>query len=148
MQSKRLKEPTVAAGKKKERKKTRGRYWDKAKNTQNTVLIKRSHGITEFTSTVLGKRKETRLVLHLQSDPQNSDSEYADEEKEKKSNKLIIVNGQLVLNTKKIYQCTYQGCKNTYTKPSRLQEHERSHTGNVSIPSCPFPPSVTDLHPA
>ncbi|KIY53380.1 hypothetical protein FISHEDRAFT_7965, partial [Fistulina hepatica ATCC 64428] len=27
------------------------------------------------------------------------------------------------------YQCTYIGCGKAYTKPSRLEEHERSHTG-------------------
>ena len=82
---------------------------------------------------MLGKRKETCLVLHLQSDSQNSDSEYEEEEDKKKVSKPIIINGQLVPNTKKLYQCTYQGCKKAYTKPSRLQEHERSHTGDVII---------------
>jgi len=35
------------------------------------------------------------------------------------------------------YQCPHEGCDKAYTKPSRLAEHELSHTGEVSsiIPS-------------
>ncbi|KAL5633496.1 hypothetical protein ACGC1H_003856 [Rhizoctonia solani] len=29
----------------------------------------------------------------------------------------------------KVYMCSHAGCGKTYKKPSRLQEHERSHTG-------------------
>lgn len=29
------------------------------------------------------------------------------------------------------YVCTHSGCDKSYRKPSRLQEHERSHTGEV-----------------
>ena len=43
----------------------------------------------------------------------------------------IIVNGQLVNDTKKRYACTYEGCDKAYSKPSRLEEHVRSHTGQV-----------------
>lgn len=31
------------------------------------------------------------------------------------------------------YACTYDGCTKSYTKPSRLDEHVRSHTGEVSV---------------
>ncbi|KAL1710673.1 hypothetical protein EV121DRAFT_192394 [Schizophyllum commune] len=41
----------------------------------------------------------------------------------------IIVNGQLVNDTKRRYACTYEGCDKAYSKPSRLEEHVRSHTG-------------------
>jgi hypothetical protein len=37
----------------------------------------------------------------------------------------------------KRYACQYEGCDKAYTKPSRLAEHELSHTGEV----CPFPGS-------
>lgn len=30
------------------------------------------------------------------------------------------------------YVCTHSGCEKSYRKPSRLQEHERSHTGEVN----------------
>ena len=33
--------------------------------------------------------------------------------------------------TKKKYHCTYEGCTKSYTKPARLEEHKRSHTGEV-----------------
>lgn len=32
----------------------------------------------------------------------------------------------------KPYRCTHQDCLKSYTKPSRLAEHLRSHTGEVS----------------
>lgn len=49
-----------------------------------------------------------------------------------KHNKLVIVNGKLQIGVKKRYQCTHEGCDKAYSKPSRLAEHERSHTGEVS----------------
>lgn len=30
------------------------------------------------------------------------------------------------------YRCSYTGCDKSYTKPARLREHERSHTGEAS----------------
>jgi general transcription factor IIIA len=33
------------------------------------------------------------------------------------------------------YQCPHEGCDKAYTKPSRLAEHELSHTGEVSYTS-------------
>lgn len=51
----------------------------------------------------------------------------------------ILVNNQLVLPkdvSKKVFKCEFQGCGKSYKKPSRLQEHERSHTGEVRI-ACP-----------
>lgn len=32
------------------------------------------------------------------------------------------------------YKCVWEGCDKAYTKPSRLAEHELSHTGEVSWP--------------
>jgi hypothetical protein len=88
-----------------------------------------------LSATVLGKRKAvTSLVLHLASSPEpshpQSDSDF-EPEVQAKALPPIIVNGKLVENTKKRYRCTYQGCSKAYTKPSRLEEHERSHTGEV-----------------
>jgi len=45
--------------------------------------------------------------------------------------RLIIINGKLQTNTQKRYHCTHEGCDKAYSKPSRLVEHERSHTGEV-----------------
>lgn len=44
---------------------------------------------------------------------------------------LMLVNGKLVRKTKKKYNCTWDGCEKSYTKPARLEEHERSHTLEV-----------------
>lgn len=51
----------------------------------------------------------------------------------------VIINGKLQANTKKRYQCTHSGCEKAYSKPSRLAEHERSHTGEV----CPSRPKFS-----
>ncbi|RDB25312.1 Transcription factor IIIA [Hypsizygus marmoreus] len=89
------------------------------------------------TGSVLGKRKaryQASYVLHLSSSPEpwctQSDSDFDDVAQQKPPMGLpILVNGTLVPNTKKRYQCTYDGCMKSYSKPSRLEEHERSHTG-------------------
>ena len=31
-----------------------------------------------------------------------------------------------------VYHCTYPDCQKSYTRPAKLAEHERSHTGVVS----------------
>ncbi|KAF9018466.1 hypothetical protein BDZ89DRAFT_1165183 [Hymenopellis radicata] len=78
--------------------------------------------------TVLGKRKADELVLRLASSPEPTESD-ADYIHEATTSKHIIVNGELVIDTKKRYKCTFAGCDKAYTKPSRLEEHERTHTG-------------------
>lgn len=47
----------------------------------------------------------------------------------------VIINGKLVTNPDcvKKFACTFEGCTKSYKKPSRLKEHERSHTGEVSL---------------
>jgi hypothetical protein len=73
--------------------------------------------------TVLGKRKSpSPLILRLVTDPASHSGP---------SKKPLIVNGSLVPHTKKRYKCTYNNCEKSYSKPSRLSEHERSHTGRV-----------------
>ncbi len=76
---------------------------------------------------VLGKRKTQEYVLRLTSSPEPStnDSDC------NPSSQPILVNGVLVEKTKKRYKCTFSSCDKAYTKPSRLVEHERSHTGEV-----------------
>ncbi|KAG5518192.1 hypothetical protein PMAC_003378 [Pneumocystis sp. 'macacae'] len=34
---------------------------------------------------------------------------------------------------KKLYKCTYEGCEKAYSKPCRIEEHIRSHTGEVKF---------------
>ncbi|KAF9460752.1 hypothetical protein BDZ94DRAFT_1222680 [Collybia nuda] len=79
-------------------------------------------------NTILGKRKfhskPDALILHLSSSPEPgpvlSDVQHRPP---------ILVNGVLVPHTKRRYKCTHNGCDKSYFKPSRLTEHERSHTG-------------------
>lgn len=86
---------------------------------------------------VLGKRKPhskpDTFVLHLSSSPEPgsvlSDSDF--EPPKKGSGPPILVNGTLVAHTKKPFKCPHVSCEKSYSKPSRLAEHERSHTGLV-----------------
>ena len=72
------------------------------------------------------------LVLHLSA---ASESEYESTPNPianaSTSRQPVIVNGKLLLNPQRIYKCTFEGCDKSYAKPSRLEEHERSHTGHV-----------------
>lgn len=45
--------------------------------------------------------------------------------------KVIIVNGKLVFDDKRRFKCTFPDCTKIYKKPSRLEEHERTHSGQV-----------------
>ena len=102
------------------------------------------------TTTVLGKRKnrvasETLLLQlsasesnHEQSDAswQDPGSETESPQTSRTSNKkseFVLVNGSLVKNAKRKYHCTFSGCEKSYSKPCRLEEHERSHTGEVRL---------------
>ncbi|KAF7321425.1 Transcription factor iiia [Mycena kentingensis (nom. inval.)] len=49
--------------------------------------------------------------------------------KRKRTEKPVLANGILIL-TQKPYKCEYPHCNKAYTKPSRLEEHQRSHTDN------------------
>jgi general transcription factor IIIA len=94
---------------------------------------------------ILGKRKgighDETLVLRLSPRlattplPGHSSSQPSSQQTLKMKNSPIIINGVLVQDTKKRYSCTFEGCGKAYTKPSRLEEHERSHTGQVSSPA-------------
>ncbi|EJD08590.1 uncharacterized protein FOMMEDRAFT_73501 [Fomitiporia mediterranea MF3/22] len=44
-------------------------------------------------------------------------------------NPPIIVGGKLIADGGKRYHCTFEGCTKSYRKPVRLEEHERTHTG-------------------
>ncbi|KAF7428555.1 Strongly-conserved Zn-finger binding protein (TFIIIA) [Pleurotus ostreatus] len=87
---------------------------------------------------ILGKRKASQrsksLVIHLSSDAGSSyeelESDHSNTPKPSTSRSAVMmVNGTLQMCPKRRYQCTFEGCEKAYTKPSRLEEHERSHTG-------------------
>ncbi|KAH9485146.1 hypothetical protein JR316_0002053 [Psilocybe cubensis] len=100
-------------------------------------------------TTVLGKRKATtndeNFVLLLSPSPSTSalpststlpfperlDSDSSSKQASDTISDFIIINGKLVPHTKKCYRCTHLGCDKAYTKPSRLEEHERTHTGQT-----------------
>ena len=108
-------------------------------------------------STVLGKReavrREENLIIHLNTGrASNSPCTSQDKQSESDFNHVIskthiIVNGSLVPNTKKCYRCSYKSCEKAYTKPSRLEEHERSHTGHVSFFHC-FIKIIFEIYPS
>lgn len=89
------------------------------------------------TSTVLGKRKacsvdvEFSLRLEpssLSGDPSHTESEYdTDAQKEDLSSAERAPSRK---PRERRYRCSHEGCTKAYTKPCRLAEHERSHTGD------------------
>ncbi|KAF9484507.1 hypothetical protein BDN70DRAFT_872537 [Pholiota conissans] len=83
--------------------------------------------------TILGKRKAIErndiLILRLAANLPGTQYEFSEQHAPTNKRTPIIINGALVEDTKKRYCCTYDGCGKAYTKPSRLEEHERSHTG-------------------
>ncbi|THH12074.1 hypothetical protein EW145_g244 [Phellinidium pouzarii] len=89
------------------------------------------------TYVVLSKRKrQANLVLQLsggstcESDNDVvSEFSLSDNPQVPSTATHVIVNGKLVVDDKRRYRCTYDGCNKKYKKPSRLEEHERSHTG-------------------
>ena len=90
-----------------------------------------------YQTTVLGKRQtygqKDSLVLHLSPAPTSSNSQpdHFESDQPSSSQNPVIINGQLVVGTKKCYRCTFGSCKKAYSKPSRLEEHQRTHTGQV-----------------
>lgn len=85
---------------------------------------------------------------HLSS----SCSSFADDEDQPELNlsqpqasgsKVMLLNGQLSVVEKvngrlKKYVCTHPGCGKAYTRPVRLEEHLRSHSGQASFKSSEF----------
>ncbi|KAJ6558457.1 hypothetical protein DFH09DRAFT_1248073 [Mycena vulgaris] len=83
---------------------------------------------------ILGKRNRaaSKYLLRLASSPEPwglSDSDLELPIASTSKSLPILVNGTLVSHTKKCYKCTQKGCDKAYSKPSRLEEHERSHSG-------------------
>lgn len=106
--------------------------------------------MSRTTTTVLGKRKTratsaTLLLQFFASDSNHENSDVSWQEpgsdaeplqtplRSRKKSEFVLMNGSLVKNTKKKYHCTFPGCKKLYSKPCRLEEHERSHTGEVGF---------------
>ncbi|OSD06096.1 hypothetical protein PYCCODRAFT_1405021 [Trametes coccinea BRFM310] len=87
------------------------------------------------TALTLRKRKHRdSLVIHLSSpspscenDPTYTESEY---DPGQTSDAPAAAPHATTPERQKRYACTFEGCTKAYSKPSRLAEHERSHTGD------------------
>lgn len=100
-------------------------------------------------STILGKRKlRTRSILvrlsPISDPPSSSESDYSNSS-EKPT--LPLDNPHPRVPSKAtghhdLYKCEFEGCGKAYKKLCRLEEHERSHTGEVRMI---FPLSVHPL---
>ncbi|KAJ7497019.1 hypothetical protein FB451DRAFT_1209737 [Mycena latifolia] len=81
---------------------------------------------------VLGKRNRacSKYLLRLTSSPEPCGLPASTPVASTSKPSLpILINGTLVPHTNKRYKCTHKGCDKAYSKPSRLEEHERSHSG-------------------
>ncbi|CAL1696061.1 unnamed protein product [Somion occarium] len=87
---------------------------------------------------VLRKRKRAEknhdnLVLHLSSSPSPSYDPFSASESEFEVEKYPFASSSTAdvqRKRRKQYACTLEGCNKIYSKPSRLAEHQRSHTGD------------------
>jgi hypothetical protein len=129
---------------------------NKTKPVNNGLKRKRS----QFTSPL--QKAKTTLGNHLNPTPAESDDEeysgsdgskYNNEDETVSEDDLsnfpskrrkvevyakipVLVNDQLVLPkdiSNKRFKCEVPGCGKSYKKPSRLREHERSHTGEARM---------------
>ncbi|XP_006460868.1 hypothetical protein AGABI2DRAFT_204147 [Agaricus bisporus var. bisporus H97] len=84
-------------------------------------------------SLVLGKRRADDVFASpspsICSRSSASSEQHQSRASSSKTGGPVIINGKLQPSSEKRYQCTYKGCNKAYSKPSRLAEHERSHTG-------------------
>ena len=91
---------------------------------------------TSSTATiVLGKRKarqeDDRFSIRLESSPPTFpiESECESDASYKQASTSTIHLSSL--RRERRFKCPHENCTKAYTKPSRLAEHERSHTGDV-----------------
>ncbi|KAF8547623.1 hypothetical protein OG21DRAFT_1517181 [Imleria badia] len=81
--------------------------------------------VATLSTTVLGKRKFSHLVLRLSSSPAPSEAASIQTTPTTKTPHKVPHK----VDKKSRYSCTYPECTKFYSKPSRLAEHQRSHTG-------------------
>ncbi|KAH9944495.1 uncharacterized protein BXZ73DRAFT_87378 [Epithele typhae] len=88
-------------------------------------------------------RRRTSLVIHLSSpspsyepDPTHTESEFDPGQFSDASAPSMNVGTISRRNESRQYTCSFEGCTKSYKKPSRLEEHERSHTGTVTPYTC------------
>lgn len=96
-----------------------------------------SSASSSSTVTLRKRKRRDSLVIHLSSpspscenDPTYTESEY-DSGQASDSPANATYASEAV--SKKRYTCAFQGCTKAFAKPSRLAEHERSHTGDVRL---------------
>lgn len=112
--------------------------WKSAPQKKKLLQMAPTSTVQTLPTTVLGKRKTPAtksLVLHLSSPESTYTPLDSDLDPIASTSNIngppILVNGSLIPFTTKRYRCTYEGCDKAYSKPTRLAEHERSHTGQV-----------------
>lgn len=97
-----------------------------------------NHGGSTTSSITLGKRKrQETFFLQLSASsssnlPPPTDFQDASNLLRKLETSLIISNGKLAHDTGRQFVCTIDGCEKSYKKKCKLEEHERSHSGEVS----------------
>ncbi|KAI0374296.1 hypothetical protein BV20DRAFT_961419 [Pilatotrama ljubarskyi] len=91
--------------------------------------------VSSSTATAYTLRKRKRqdsLVIHLSSPAPSCENDPTESEYDpgQASDAPAPLSGPSVPKRQKRYPCSFEGCTKAYSKPSRLAEHERSHTGD------------------
>ena len=96
---------------------------------------------TATTVVVLGKRKTRSTDDHLSLRLDYSTTEHEHQTESEYDTDSIQPHASTSAGPKRRerrYKCSHEGCLKAYTKPSRLAEHERSHTGDVCAAVTPL----------
>ena len=97
-------------------------------------MVSTGSSSTVTTTVVLGKRKsrqsEDKLSIRLEC-ASITGSTYESQTECKTDTIQYASPSRSPAIPERRYRCSYEGCSKAYTKPSRLAEHERVHTGDV-----------------
>jgi uncharacterized Zn-finger protein len=106
-------------------------------STSNYVFTESDLTASPQFSPASTSKPQAAQFYSVEGDPTDSESgettedEYGEKEPAKRRDGLIRDGEDRPRERGKTWSCSYQGCIKSYTRRSRLEEHERTHTGEV-----------------
>jgi general transcription factor IIIA len=92
--------------------------------------------VETYQPTVLGKRKRLPQTYTFNLDsPEPTETRKPGPSRHVQSSSPTAP-VKVTLEQRKKFICEWEGCGRSYSKPVRLEEHHRSHTGEVCTISC------------